>query len=397
MSLSAGLVWFGLLLSAADMNFSCQPQVCSDLAPASAPESPASDDCAYRNGNQWWLDSVAGSLAWNTKESRQPITVAVFDDGADIDHVELRDQLWTNEREAAGKPGIDDDANGYIDDVHGWDFVDNDAIVAPEGACRGRPSHGTFMSSLIAGKRNNAIGIASAGSDAARLMILRITGCGRQDQSRFDPVRMQKALAYATGQGAKLLSFSNHWYKSTPELDAAFARIADAPDAKEPAVIVASIPNKGEPLAGYPAAYPFRRIVRAVPIGNHNEISPGTSVAPIGLNLGSPSACVMGATVAPDGFGFKNGSSNSTAILSGVLAGIWSSPAYAKFDADQFVAIAVRGRMVESRRRSQAGSRWPYDVGVPLLDACILESVRETARVCRLPLNTLKTDAHELQ
>jgi hypothetical protein len=100
--------------------------------------------------------------------------------------------------------------------------------------------------------------------------------------------------------GAQILSFSSHWYASTPELDKAFEEVAEKRDARHTAIVVASVPNKGEPQAGYPAAYPFRRIVRAIPIGNDDMISPGTTVAPEGLNLGAPSACVIGAGKPPD-------------------------------------------------------------------------------------------------
>src|ERR1700739_3997208 len=108
--------------------FQCQPLTCSTLLP-SPPEDPATNDCAYRAGNLWWVDYVAGSLAWNRSQSdsaqRKPVTVALFDDGVWTDHEDLRGQLWTNEAEARGKPGVDDDGNGYVDDVHGWDFVDD--------------------------------------------------------------------------------------------------------------------------------------------------------------------------------------------------------------------------------------------------------------------------------
>src|SRR6185437_8150443 len=97
-------------------------------------------------------------------------------------------------------------------------------------------------------------------------------------------------------------SFSNHWYATTPELDYVFSEVADRQNSPRAAIVVASVPNKGEPTAGYPAAYPFSRIVRAVPIGNDDMISPGTSPAPFGLNLGAPSACVIGAAVPPPGY-----------------------------------------------------------------------------------------------
>jgi subtilisin family serine protease len=364
--------------------FPCQPLVCSTLIPTPAVDDPSTNDCAYRAGNLWWIDYVAGSLAWGARDKGKRVTVALFDDGAWIDHEDLRNQLWTNEAEAHGKPGVDDDGNGYVDDVHGWDFVDNSPDVTPKGHCRSTPSHGSLMASLIAAERNNRVGIAAPGSDGARVMILRITGCEGADV-RVDPARLVRALEYATRMGAQILSFSAHWSVTTPELDAAFREIADRPGSPVAAIVVASVPNKGEPASGYPAAYDFRRIVRAIPIGNDDTLSPGTSPAPPGINLGAPSACVIGAGQAPAQYRVVQGSSNSTAILAGLLAGIWSSPRYATLRPDEFLAGVVEGRMSKTARRSKPGSRPPYLDGVPLADACLLATERRSASVCRQP------------
>lgn len=364
--------------------FPCQPVVCSDLLPTHSIDYPQNNDCAYRAGNLWWVDYVAGSLAWSATKRPKPVTVAVFDDGAWIDHEELRNQLWTNETEAHGKAGVDDDDNGYADDLHGWDFVDDSPDVAPKGNCRNLPSHGTLMASLIAAERDNGLGIAAAGSDSAKLMILRIVGC-EGEAVHADPSRLVRALKYATRMGARILSFSAHWAVTTPELDAAFREIADRPGSPVAAIVVASVPNKGEPEAGYPAAYDFRRIVRAIPIGNNDMVSPGTSSAPLGINLGAPSACVVGAGKPPSQYRLEQGSSNSTAILAGLLAGVWSSPRYAKLSPDEFLAGVVEGRMSKTARRSKPGPRSPYLEGVPLADACLLASERRSASVCRKP------------
>jgi subtilisin family serine protease len=364
--------------------FQCRPLTCSTLSPSTSVDDATTNDCAYRAGNLWWVDYVAGSLAWSDQKPVKPVIVAIFDDGAYIDHEDLRSQLWTNEAEVHGQAGVDDDRNGYIDDVHGWDFVDNSPDVSPKGECRSRISHGSFMASLVAAERNNGVGIAAPGSDGARLMILRVVGCkGVHDDA--NPERLARALDYATRMGARILSFSAHWNATTPELDRAFSEIADRQDSPRSAIVVASVPNKGEPTVGYPAAYTFHRIVRAIPIGNDDMISPGTTVAPPGLNLGSPSACVIGASGPPSHYRVEQGSSNSTAILSGLLAGIWASPPYAKLTTDEFLARVVQGRMVESPRRSKPGSRMPYLDGVPLADACLLETERRKARVCPQP------------
>ncbi len=368
-----------------DPGFPCKPLVCSTLTPSQSIDDPKTNDCAYRAGNLWWVDYVAGSLAWrDTSEQVEPVTVAVFDDGFWIDHEDLRHQLWTNEAEARGKTGTDDDHNGYVDDLHGWDFVDDSPDVAPKGVCREVASHGTLMASLIAAERNNQVGIAAPGSDGARLMLLRITGC-EGGAARVDPARLMRALQYATRMGARILSFSAHWSVTSKQLDEAFREIADRPGSPVAAIVVASVPNKGEPAAGYPAAYDFRRIVRAIPIGDDDTVSPGTSPAPAGINLGSPSACVIGAGKPPAQYRIVQGSSNSTAILAGLLAGIWSSPRYAKLSPDEFLAGVIEGRMSRTARYSKPGSRAPYLEGVPLADACLLATERRSASVCRKP------------
>jgi subtilisin family serine protease len=360
----------------------CRPLACSTLIP-SEPLDRDTNDCAYRAGNQWWLDYVAAPVAWGGPNKARPVTIAIFDDGADTSHVDLRRQLWVNESESQGRAGIDDDDNGYVDDVHGWDFVDEDPRVAPEGECVERVQHGTFMASLAAAERNNQAGIAGAGAEGARLMILRIVGCGRDRRDHADAARLSRALDYATRMGARILNFSAHWNESSPELDAAFAEVADRRGSPRAAIVVASVPNKGEPAAGYPAAYPFRRIVRAVPIGNGDRISPGVSPVVAGLNFGAPSACVVGATQGPASYGVSHGSSNSTAILAGLLAAIWSNAANAGLSADELVDRVIAGRMLGTPRRSLPGSRDPYRTGVPLADACVLDDPERPSVLCR--------------
>jgi len=122
--------------------------------------------------------------------------------------------------------------------------------------------------------------------------------------------------------------------------------------------------------------------VRAIPIGNDNIISPGTSAAPPGLNLGAPSACVLGATAGANGYRIEHGSSNSTAVLSGLLAGLWSSPPYARLSTDEFLAKVVREKMSRTKRRSQPDLRGEFPSGVPLADACMLATKRRSANVC---------------
>ena len=76
--------------------------------------------------NQWHLPVINASQAWNTTTGDTSVIIAIVDDAVDLNHEDLADNIFTNWAEYHGTDGIDDDFNGYIDDVHGWDFAEND-------------------------------------------------------------------------------------------------------------------------------------------------------------------------------------------------------------------------------------------------------------------------------
>jgi subtilisin family serine protease len=82
----------------------------------------------------WYYDPVNDAdidapEAWAMFKGSSEVIVAVIDTGTYIDHPDLADHIWVNEAELYGEPGVDDDGNGYIDDIHGWDFYNNDNSV----------------------------------------------------------------------------------------------------------------------------------------------------------------------------------------------------------------------------------------------------------------------------
>lgn len=108
----------------------------------------------------WTIDTKANNVL-----GRRPV-VAILDTGVDIEHPDLKDNIWTNEKEANGVTGEDDDLNGYVDDLHGWDCVNQSGRL---GDWNG---HGTHCAGIAAAVANNGVGIVGANPDA---LIMAVT------------------------------------------------------------------------------------------------------------------------------------------------------------------------------------------------------------------------------
>lgn len=106
--------------------------------------------------------------AWNLTTGSRSVVIGVIDSGVDIAHPDLAANIWTNPGEIPGN-GIDDEGDGYIDDVHGWDFVDNDN-TPQDGA-----GHGTHVAGTIGAVGNNSVGVAGVNWQVS-LMPLRFLG-----------------------------------------------------------------------------------------------------------------------------------------------------------------------------------------------------------------------------
>ncbi|MBI1390585.1 MAG: S8 family serine peptidase [bacterium] len=108
------------------------------------------------NGDKPGAD-VHAEPAWDLQKPSQNLVIGVVDDAVDINHPDLN--IYSNPIEANGQPGVDDDGNGLIDDVHGWDFAENDNVPLPGNE---EDNHGTSVSGVAAAKGDNALGVVGA-------------------------------------------------------------------------------------------------------------------------------------------------------------------------------------------------------------------------------------------
>ncbi len=155
--------------------------------------------------NQWYLSKIEADQAWTKISSSPNIIIAVIDSGVQIDHPDLKKNIWVNRGELAGD-GIDNDGNGFIDDVHGWDFTTNRPNPNPsldQEWTEAGLSHGTIVAGIIAASGNNNEGITGL---TWRTQIMPLKALDDKGEGKISDVI--RAIDYAINNGAHIINLS---------------------------------------------------------------------------------------------------------------------------------------------------------------------------------------------
>lgn len=213
------------------------------------------DDKYYNSGNQYGLDRINAPDVWNMNIDCGDIAVAVIDSGVMINHPDLADNIWTNTCEIPGN-GIDDDNNGYIDDVHGWNFCNNSNDVS-DGK-----GHGTHVAGIVSAVTNNGRGVASLARNA-KIVPLKVFN----DAGKTSTEWIYKAVKYVEKMGFPIV---NNSYGGSERSEAMLKAITDCASS----LFVAAAGNDAsdnDVVPVYPASYDADNVV-AVAATNNNDI-----------------------------------------------------------------------------------------------------------------------------
>jgi len=258
----------------------------------------------------WGIPRIGAPQAWQTTHGSEEVVVALIDSGVDYTIPELAQSMWVNKDEIPDN-GIDDDGNGYIDDIHGWDFRDDDN--SPFTGTR-LHWHGTFVASIIAARpgKNAIVGVAPG----AKIMDIRFLDSENlfygQDWKIF-----AEAVNYAVDNGASIINLSVYSSgRPRAVLEQAIRR------ATEKGVIVVAIAgNEGLPEVSYPAKYDFVIAVSAI---NHSDQLAEFSNYGSEIVLTGPGEIIT--SLIPGGFlATRSGTSFAAPFVSGTLALILSA------------------------------------------------------------------------
>jgi subtilisin family serine protease len=287
------------------------------FATATTPNDPR-----FVSGDLWGLHNTgqAGGTAdadidapeaWDISTGSSAVVVAVIDTGTQIDHPDLKDNIWTNPGETPGD-GIDNDGNGFVDDVNGWDFYSNDASVydGPDD------DHGTHCAGTIAGRGNNGTGVVGV-SWNTKIMPLKFLGPGGGSTS--DAIA---AVNYATmmkTRGVNIPITSNSWGGG-----AASAALKSAIEAGGSAGIlfVAAAGNSGsnnDSKPAFPASYDSVCIVSVAATDRKDGIASFSNFGLTSVDLGAPGVSIV-STVPVSTYAPYNGTSMAAPHVSGVAA-----------------------------------------------------------------------------
>lgn len=251
--------------------------------------------------------------AWNTITQASNVTVAVIDTGVDYRHPDLAANMWTNPGEIPGN-GIDDDGNGYVDDVYGYDFANNDGDPMDDN------SHGTHVAGTIGAVGHNGLGVVGV-AWRTKIMALKFIGADGYGLTA-DAIN---AILYAADMGAKVSN--NSWgglawdrggvLFSKPLQDA----IQTAADAGM--LFVAAAGNDGtftdEHSTAVPAGLPVANIISVAATDHHDELAWFSNHGAVEVDIAAPGVSIL-STVPNGGYDSYQGTSMASPHVAGAAA-----------------------------------------------------------------------------
>ncbi|MER2261557.1 MAG: S8 family serine peptidase [Psychrobacillus sp.] len=278
--------------------------------------------------------------AWEligNKELKE-VVVAVIDTGTQINHPDLKDNIWINELEAQGKPGIDDDKNGYIDDINGYDFYNNDESVFDsfDG-----DEHGTHVAGTIAAATNNQIGIAGI---APNVKIMPLKFLGPEGGYSSDAIR---AIEYAKDKGVRI---SNNSWGGNHEDSLLKTAIEESN-----MLFIAAAGNDGrnnDTSPHYPSDYNSSNILSVAALNNQGNLASFSNYGTKNVDIAAPGEDIL--STIPGDYAFFSGTSMAAPHVTGISSlamGISEN-----FTPQQLIEIIKKtGRTVPGSKKTSSG------------------------------------------
>lgn len=265
---------------------------------------------------KWGLAQNQIGKAWKISQGSKKIKVAIIDTGIDVKHEDLKDNLWLNSGETGfdeqgrdkATNGIDDDGNGFVDDVYGWNFVRNNNDLSDNHG------HGTHIAGIVGAVGGNGKGISGVSPEVS-LMVLKY-----YDPKGFGEDNLKntiKAIHYAIDNGAHIINYSGGGLEYSAEEKAAIEKAR-----KRGILFIAAAGNErsnSDIKKYYPADYNLDNIVSVTAIDDKTRVLPSSNYGILTVDIAAPGNNIY-STLPDNKYGMMTGTSQATAYVSGVAA-----------------------------------------------------------------------------
>ena len=262
--------------------------------------------------SQWALDAISATRAWDVTTGSRNVVVAVVDSGIDLNHPDLKANLWTNPGEIPGN-GIDDDHDGFVDDVHGWNFVANDGNVQ-DGY-----GHGTHVAGIIGAVGNNGVGVTGINWNVS-IMPLKF----QDDHGVGYTGDAIKAVQYATmmrrDYGVNVVVINASWGGGTGYSSLLETAIRDAGSAG--ITFVAAAGNSGtnnDVSTRYPSGYDLPNVIAVGACDSTGSLAGFSDYGATSVDLAAPGTSIY-STLPGGQYGWLAGTSQAAPQVSGTVA-----------------------------------------------------------------------------
>lgn len=271
---------------------------------------------------------VNAEKAWDIQTGTREKIIAVIDTGIDYSHPDLVENMWVNEAEQNGKAGVDDDGNGVVDDIYGYNAING------SGNPKDDQGHGSHCAGTIGARANNGIGVAGVNWNVRMMAVKFLDAQG--SGSLADAI---KAIDYATKMGANVMSNSWGGGGFSQTLLDAIKRSNDAG-----AIFIAAAGNEynnNDNSPTYPSTYQVENVMSVAAIDNRGAKADFSNYGKKTVHLGAPGVNIMSTT----GGNYKafSGTSMATPHVAGVAALLWANE-------PSLTAAQVKERLVATAR-----------------------------------------------
>jgi len=262
------------------------------------------NDSLYANQSAYY-DKIQAPQAWDRIWGEEgDVVIAIVDGGTDINHPDLIENIWQNQVEVDGSPGVDDDGNGFVDDYYGWNFANQSGDPTGLPGTPSNADHGTHTAGISSAESNNVTGVAGTSWNATVMAI------NASDEETDQVIKYgYEGIIYSAENGADIISCS--WGREG-EFSYFGQEVVNYATSLG-ALVVAAAGNNNSDIPFYPASYANALSIAGTTVDD--ERSWDSNYGP-NIDLAAPSVNIY-STLNNNRYGYLSGTSMSTPMVAG--------------------------------------------------------------------------------